>query len=145
MQDVEKGDRKFKMSFLCFFAVSLWPGTKMEVQGVSGGRTGLPDMLSPLLNRYLRITEEDLKDFAMLPSKPDITFFVAVYLGRDGSVEQQEHLVMHLVDFTVALVAASIVCGIFSPPSLLLTKILINDRSFLIVKFLFLHPVSNHQ
>lgn len=117
----------------------------MEVQGVSGGRTGLPDMLSPLLNRYLRITEEDLKDFAMLPSKPDITFFVAVYLGRDGSVEQQEHLVMHLVDFTVALVAASIVCGIFSPPSLLLTKILINDRSFLIVKFLFLHPVSNHQ
>lgn len=57
--------------------------------------------------------------------------------------------VRHLMDFAVAPVAASIVCGIFSspphPPSLLLTKILINDRSFLIVKFLFLHPVSNHQ
>lgn len=52
---------------------------------------------------------------------------------------------MHLMDFTVALVETSIVCGILSPPSLLLTKILINDRSFLIVKFLFLHPVSNHQ
>lgn len=70
MQDVEKGDRKFKMLFLCFFAVSLWPGTEMEAQGVSGGRTGLPDMPSPLLSRYLRITEQDWKDFAMLPSSP---------------------------------------------------------------------------
>lgn len=114
----------------------------MEVQGVSGGRTGLPDMLSPLLSRTERILPHCLPPQAFQASQ---TLFATLYLGRDGSVEQQEHLVMHLVDFTVALVAASIVCGIFSPPSLLLTKILINDRSFLIVKFLFLHPVSNHQ
>lgn len=93
----------------------------MEVQDVSGGRTGFPDLLSPLLSRYLRITEQDWKDFASLPSSPSFPTqtklsLLLLYLGRDGSVEQQEHLVMHLVDFTVALVAASIVCGIFSPP-----------------------------
>lgn len=55
MHDVEKGDRKFKVLFL-WFLLSVYSQAKMEAQGVSGARTGLPDMFHPLLTRYLNRT-----------------------------------------------------------------------------------------
>lgn len=65
-------DRKFKMLFL-WFLLSVYSQAKMEAQGVSGGRTGLPDTLYPLLTRQLRFTEQDWKDFATLPSSPSFS------------------------------------------------------------------------
>lgn len=70
MQGVGKGENKtFKKLFLFVcFPGSPQPGTEKETQGVDEARRELQDVLSTLLSRSLRITEQHERHFAQLPS-----------------------------------------------------------------------------
>lgn len=60
----ERREQNFKKLFLFVcFPGSPQPGTEKETQGVDEARRGLQDVLSTLLSRYLRITEQHERHF----------------------------------------------------------------------------------
>lgn len=99
----ERREQNFKKLFLFVcFPGSLQPGTEKETQGVDEARRELQDMLPTLQSRYLRIPEQhgrhsaQLSAFPHKPSHPAKTLAAAPYLGRGGSVEQQQHSELHI-------------------------------------------------